>query len=292
MYTSENIIWIKNVKRKDGFEWAYGKDSKILNWSTKRKGNAITPKIGDIIILFQKPKLINGVKNNNVFLTHLVSPISNDVLIDDESEKHKWYREIEVVACADPMFMIPKPINLNFTTVNTGLSYLIQHIGNNKLSESLLQETIWNLFTPYLVKQDKEVLSDVDADLIAGLSRLEDEALEGQLDIIEHINKEVFNRNAVIVRKAKEEALKNGNGRILCECCKFDFLKVYGVLGYGFIECHHKIAIREGERITRVKDIALVCSNCHSMLHRINNDGHHYSIEELTLLIHEQKNLI
>ncbi|GAB6158809.1 hypothetical protein JCM39194_20090 [Desulfotomaculum varum] len=38
----------------------------------------------------------------------------------------------------------------------------------------------------------------------------------------------------------------------------------------GYIECHHTIPISEyaKEIKTRVSDLALVCSNCHRMLHR------------------------
>ena len=41
-------------------------------------------------------------------------------------------------------------------------------------------------------------------------------------------------------------------------------------LGEGFIECHHVTPVSElraGTR-TRLSDLAVVCSNCHRMLHR------------------------
>ncbi len=41
-------------------------------------------------------------------------------------------------------------------------------------------------------------------------------------------------------------------------------------IGSDFIEGHHTVPISElkGEVKTKVKDVALVCSNCHRMLHR------------------------
>jgi len=41
-------------------------------------------------------------------------------------------------------------------------------------------------------------------------------------------------------------------------------------LGRGFIQAHHTIPVSElrKESKTKVRDIALVCSNCHRMLHR------------------------
>ena len=48
----------------------------------------------------------------------------------------------------------------------------------------------------------------------------------------------------------------------------FSTSEVYGLLGEKFIECHHKIHLSTGERLTQIGDLALVCSNCHRMLHR------------------------
>jgi len=48
------------------------------------------------------------------------------------------------------------------------------------------------------------------------------------------------------------------------------FSEKYGVLGDGFIEAHHIKPVsqmQEGER-TSIEDLIMVCSNCHSMLHR------------------------
>jgi putative restriction endonuclease len=49
-----------------------------------------------------------------------------------------------------------------------------------------------------------------------------------------------------------------------------DFEKKYGERGKDFIEAHHTIPVSEmvpGQN-TKVEDIALVCSNCHKILHR------------------------
>jgi 5-methylcytosine-specific restriction protein A len=78
-------------------------------------------------------------------------------------------------------------------------------------------------------------------------------------------------RNALLVKKKKETALAN-LGYLGCEVCLFDFKAVYGEFGSGFIECHHTKPIallQPGER-TKLADLALVCANCHRMLHRPN----------------------
>ncbi|OAD90717.1 hypothetical protein A7A78_14205 [Aequorivita soesokkakensis] len=55
-----------------------------------------------------------------------------------------------------------------------------------------------------------------------------------------------------------------------CEVCDFNFHKIYGDLGKGYIECHHTTPLSQiaGESITTLDDLALVCSNCHRMIHR------------------------
>ena len=56
-----------------------------------------------------------------------------------------------------------------------------------------------------------------------------------------------------------------------CAVCGFNFGKVYGDLGDGFIEVHHLQQIADqGEEhlVDPVKDLRPVCSNCHRMLHK------------------------
>jgi len=90
---------------------------------------------------------------------------------------------------------------------------------------------------------------------------------EGKLKERLHRSRE---RNPELIRQAKQAALAR-DGCLRCACCRFDFEKTYGELGKDFIEGHHLKPVSslhtDGE-ITRVEDIALVCSNCHRMLHR------------------------
>ncbi len=76
-------------------------------------------------------------------------------------------------------------------------------------------------------------------------------------------------RNTSIIRQAKSRALRL-HGTLACEVCQCDFSERYGERGHGFIEAHHKLPLHElGENggITRIEDIALICSNCHRMIH-------------------------
>ncbi|HBN30592.1 MAG TPA: hypothetical protein DD416_05065 [Rhodobacteraceae bacterium] len=53
------------------------------------------------------------------------------------------------------------------------------------------------------------------------------------------------------------------------EVCGFNFEDVYGERGNGFIECHHTKPVHEMQphEKTKLSDLALVCPNCHRMIH-------------------------
>jgi len=90
---------------------------------------------------------------------------------------------------------------------------------------------------------------------------------EGELKEKLHLSRE---RNRELVRQAKLLG-RDQDGRLKCACCYFDFFATYGEVGKDFIEAHHtkpvSTLLENGEE-TKIEDLALVCSNCHSMLHR------------------------
>lgn len=57
-----------------------------------------------------------------------------------------------------------------------------------------------------------------------------------------------------------------------CKVCGFDFENKYGDWGKGFIEVHHLLPLGESKKIKREvnpkKDLTVLCSNCHKMIHR------------------------
>lgn len=86
-------------------------------------------------------------------------------------------------------------------------------------------------------------------------------------------------RDGEFSRRVKRTRLKT-LGKLECEVCHFDFVRTYGLLGLGYIEAHHRIPVHKlgGVTPTNEKDLALVCSNCHRMLHRSNPQ---FTVEEL-----------
>ena len=94
----------------------------------------------------------------------------------------------------------------------------------------------------------------------------EEEFPEGRLLFRAHITRE---RNSRLVQEAKRRALKR-DGKLLCQACGFDYGETYGPLGKNYIECHHVVAVSQltPRSKTRIRDIVLLCSNCHRMIHR------------------------
>jgi HNH endonuclease len=71
-------------------------------------------------------------------------------------------------------------------------------------------------------------------------------------------------------RPALVSAFKNSLTSFACAVCSFDFEDAYGEIGNAFIECHHTkpVATMRSGQVTKLTDLAAVCSNCHRMLHR------------------------
>ena len=89
---------------------------------------------------------------------------------------------------------------------------------------------------------------------------------EGKQILKKHLIRE---RNSEVIKLAKERFIQQ-HGRLFCEVCEFDFYDHYGDIGKDYIEGHHTKPVSElaENEETKVDEIALVCANCHRMLHR------------------------
>ena len=76
-------------------------------------------------------------------------------------------------------------------------------------------------------------------------------------------------RNPVIIER-KIEAVKKEGRDLGCSVCGFDFEQAYGAIGRDFVECHLDLPLDEKKLTgrTSLADLAIVCANCHRMLHR------------------------
>jgi hypothetical protein len=107
---------------------------------------------------------------------------------------------------------------------------------------------------------------DADIDMAVSFPDVALVATEGGRKLYVHYVKE---RRPGLAR-AKREAVLAATGRLACEVCGFDFARRYGSLGEGFCEVHHTVPLatldEEGE--VSLRDLVVLCSNCHRMIHK------------------------
>lgn len=135
-----------------------------------------------------------------------------------------------------------------------------------------LQEEVWRDFaaTPNVLRELAGAImhtSDLLEELVPPDEVSDEEAFpEGMLLTRLHVVRE---RNKALTKRKREQVLAE-TGHLSCEVCGFDFAKAYGSLGEGFAECHHivPLAALPFEQVARLRDLAIVCANCHRMLHR------------------------
>ena len=151
------------------------------------------------------------------------------------------------------------------------------HPGKGLIRGSTLDREVFDEF-----KNDKFNLRKIAFEIKAiaanfklsdSVSRIEDTELgdyvgvkEGQILFKMHKSRE---RDKKINQKKKDKILKE-TGVLKCEACDFDFYEKYGEIGKGFIECHHLVPLSNftTNKITFLEDLALLCSNCHRMIHK------------------------
>jgi hypothetical protein len=72
------------------------------------------------------------------------------------------------------------------------------------------------------------------------------------------------------LRDAKIAEVKRANGgRVPCQACGFEFYAVYGEVGRDYAQVHHlrPLSDRTKPSMTRLSDLAVLCANCHVMVH-------------------------
>jgi 5-methylcytosine-specific restriction enzyme A len=94
-------------------------------------------------------------------------------------------------------------------------------------------------------------------------------AMEGfeRIALVRHRKREQLLRDAKIL-----EAKRLRGGKLQCEVlkCGFNFEAIYGELGLDYAHVHHlnPLSDRTKPSETKLSDLAVVCANCHAMIHR------------------------
>lgn len=140
-------------------------------------------------------------------------------------------------------------------------SICAKYYEKNKIpSDEILTNDLKELMSLYLSLATKELLINAVNHNEEDEINLQEEALT---QLREHKRIE---RNRKLAEKAKKH-----HGYI-CQACYFNFEEAYGSIGRNFIEAHHKTPLYKlkGQKIflNPKTDFAVLCSNCHRMIHR------------------------
>jgi 5-methylcytosine-specific restriction protein A len=142
--------------------------------------------------------------------------------------------------------------------------------GGNKL-----EEEVWNEFHQERAKLKAACLAIKTRVLGQLAERIAEADTELQMSAETEARTEGGMKVYISRRAERDIALKTRAIAIhgtACKACGFDFGQTYGEWGLGFIEVHHLIPLggkNTGTRLTDPeKDMIVICSNCHRMVHR------------------------
>jgi len=137
---------------------------------------------------------------------------------------------------------------------------------NSVVSGKAITEDEVNIINDYGFSTVGSIIRKLNEVNSVGFTEDDEGFPEGSLMLKQHLVRE---RNTAVIKLAKERFMQR-HGKLFCEVCGFDFKIHYGDIGEGYIEGHHTKPVSEmlENEQTKVEDIALVCANCHRMLHR------------------------
>jgi 5-methylcytosine-specific restriction protein A len=72
------------------------------------------------------------------------------------------------------------------------------------------------------------------------------------------------------LRQRKLTQMLRSRGRLVCEACDVHLPAVYGDAAHDLVEVHHVVSLSvSGPVDVRLADLAVLCPNCHRMIHRL-----------------------
>ena len=103
-------------------------------------------------------------------------------------------------------------------------------------------------------------------------------ATEGRGRLVLHLQRE---RNQALVRRKKEQSAS-----LDCEICGFSFSRAYNGAASDYCEVHHLFPLSKVEQTTRTRmeDLAILCANCHRVVH-LRDDPEPYTLNEVRSML-------
>ena len=127
----------------------------------------------------------------------------------------------------------------------------------------LIPASVWPFPSPSYAKPSPEVLPKK-----SNASKPDDDVLVlDNAKITEGIARETTVITKSRSGKLKKAALTNARGK--CAVCGIDYSQVLGGLGSRVLQVHHRkqLALADEPQVNGIDDLAVVCANCHQMIH-------------------------
>ncbi len=149
----------------------------------------------------------------------------------------------------------------------------------------------WHRTKPY--RRTHELPTDVAGKLLAEIARLNTNVDSHDRETIPTRNYQEGGIKEIAVELIRRNPLLRTRAiaayGYTCIVCGFNFEQQYGDLGAGYVEVHHlrPLSARKAKHTASVKDVKVVCANCHRILHR--NGRNPLPVETLREAVLKQK---
>jgi 5-methylcytosine-specific restriction protein A len=166
------------------------------------------------------------------------------------------------------------PLNLE---IGRYAKRIAEHYDINFTARSAEKFKFWDLFfngwdegTKFVWQLRPELVEALITTNLTGDSIYPDELpIENTEELFEGIKRTITVNSYERNPKARQLCVKHW--KAICTVCTFDFEKIYGKIGKGFIHVHHLTPVSQigkAYQVDPINDLIPVCPNCHSMLHR------------------------
>ena len=250
-YTEEEI---EEYTEKDGFE----KPGYVANQLIKF---IFQIKKGHIIVAYSSPSTIYGIGIVEQKNWKFNSSVKNNKYCLRNTRKVNWMESF-----------LPQKIDEEEVISELGVRQTIKSIPKKLFIDKIL---------PLIPENSKTKIYDqIISSEISDFPSVE----EDEVDLSFKEKKKLrlhksFDRDPKLIKEAKKI-----HG-YTCMACGFNYKEKYGEIGEDYIEAHHLIPFAEldiNANLSPKKDVAVLCANCHRMIHRFEDTS---NIEKFQKLI-------
>lgn len=251
-----------------------------MHWTPEGNGNSVSESTFEKIL-----NLINKEHNSILFEKKIYFPIIAETIDIALTQKTSIHRD-EIVQILLEKY--DKTLDKIAKNSNKSILFIAQNMVDWFSAELTKQSNIVEEWKDKYTKTRIKINNREITNYSLALNTLQDEKIEENNisyteGAIKKITVNAYERN----EKARKVCLKHHG--YTCQCCFFNFEKIYGSIGKDFIHVHHIKPLSEIKKeyvLNPVTDLIPVCANCHAMLHRKIPA---YEIEEIRILLCRNK---